>query len=198
VAPEIDAIAVADEPAVWEELGFTVVDGACRVGRLRIDLGTEGRGITAWSVRGIEPGEIDGLVTLGSDLDPVEPDEHHNGTVALDHLVVATPDVERTVAAIEGRGLVRRRNRDAGTMRQVFFRLGEVVLEVVGPPQPSPRVDGPAHFWGLAFTVDDIDRTARRLKKHVGDVKEAVQPGRRIVTVRREAGSTTSLAFMSA
>lgn len=197
MAPEIDAIAVADDPAVWEDLGFTVVDSACRVGHVRIDLGTEGRGVTAWSVRDMEPGALDGLVTLGSDLGPVEPDEHDNGTISLDHLVVATPDVERTIAALEARGLVRRRNRDAGQMRQVFFRLGEVVLEVVGPPESGPKADAPARFWGLAFTVADLDKTVRKLKKKVGEAKEAVQPGRRIVTVSRDAGSTVPIAFMS-
>ena len=32
-------------------------------------------------------------------------------------------------------------------MTQVFFRLGEVILELVGPPEPAG--DGPARFYGL-------------------------------------------------
>ena len=43
-------------------------------------------------------------------------------------------------------------------MRQTFFRLGPVILELVGPPQPDG--DGPARFWGIAFTVADLDATA--------------------------------------
>jgi hypothetical protein len=99
------------------------------------------------------------------------------------------------VAALEGTGLEARRVRDAGKFRQVFFRLGDPVLEVVGPPEPSG--DGPARFFGLALTVADLDATAAALGEDLGEVKDAVQPGRRIATLRRSAGCTTSLAFMS-
>jgi catechol 2,3-dioxygenase-like lactoylglutathione lyase family enzyme len=124
---------------------------------------------------------------------------HPNGTTAIDHVVVTTPDLDRTVAALEAAGLQARRVRDAGrgdrAIRQVFFRLGDPVLEVVGPPEPSG--DGPARFLGLALTVADLDATATALGQHVGEVKDAVQPGRRIATLRRSAGCTTALAFMS-
>jgi catechol 2,3-dioxygenase-like lactoylglutathione lyase family enzyme len=137
------------------------------------------------------------------DLAPVEPVDaavlHPNGTRAIDHVVVATPDLDRTVAALEAAGLEARRVRDAGrgdqAMRQVFFRLGDPILEVVGPPEPSG--DGPARFFGLALTVADLDATAAALGPHLGEVKDAVQPGRRIATLRRSAGCTTALAFMN-
>jgi hypothetical protein len=113
--------------------------------------------------------------------------------------VVTTPDLDRTVAALEAAGLQARRVRDAGrgdrAIRQVFFRLDDPILEVVGPPEPSG--DGPARFLGLALTVADLDATATALGQHLGEVKDAVQPGRRIATLRRSAGCTTALAFMS-
>ena len=34
--------------------------------------------------------------------------------------------------------------------------MGEAILELVGPAEP--RGAGPARFWGLAFTVADIDQ----------------------------------------
>ena len=52
-----------------------------------------------------------------------------------------------------------------GPIRQVFFRLGDPILEMVGPPEPSG--DGPARFFGLALTVADLDATA--LKGVAGD-----------------------------
>ena len=110
-------------------------------------------------------------------------------------MVVTTPDLDRTVAALERAGLEARRTRDTGRMRQVFFRLGDPILEVVGPPEPSG--DGAARFFGLALTVSDLEATATALGEHLGEVKEAVQPGRRIATLRRTAGCTTALAFMS-
>ena len=35
-------------------------------------------------------------------------------------------------------------------MRQTFFRLDEVILELIGPAEPAG--DGPARFFGLALT----------------------------------------------
>jgi hypothetical protein len=192
------ALAVADEPAAWQDAGFAVDDaGRCWLGDVSVTLtpGT-GKGITGWSVEGIDR-PVDGLPTI--DLPPPEPVEaaalHPNGTTAVDHVVVTTPDLDRTVAALEATGLEARRTRDAGRIRQVFFRLGDPVLEVVGPPEPAG--DGPARFFGLALTVADLDATAAALGDTLGEVKDAVQPGRRIATLRRSAGCTTALAFMS-
>jgi hypothetical protein len=192
------ALAVADEPAVWQDAGFAVDHaGRCRLGEVAVSLtpGT-GKGVTAWAVDGID-GPLEGLAAI--DLPPPDPADaavlHPNGTTAIDHVVVMTPDLDRTVHALEEAGLDARRTRDAGKIRQVFFRLGDPILEVVGPPEPSG--DGPARFFGLALTVADLDATAAALGEHLGEVKEAVQPGRRIATLRRSAGCTTALAFMS-
>jgi hypothetical protein len=196
------ALAVADEPAAWRDAGFAVDDGGrCWVGDVVVSLtpGT-GEGVRAWAVDGMD-GEVDGLPAI--DLPPPEPIDaavlHPNGTTALDHLVVMTPDLDRTVAALEGAGLEARRVRDADAggrpIRQVFFRLGDPVLEVVGPPEPSG--DGPARFFGLALTVGDLQATITALGDRLGEVKDAVQPGRRIATLRRAAGCTTPIAFMS-
>jgi hypothetical protein len=111
-----------------------------------------------------------------------------------------TPDLPRTVEALEHLGQNARRTRDGNLngqpIRQVFFRFGEVVLEVVGPPEQTD--DGPARFWGLTFTVEDIDATAARLGDCIGRVKDAVQPGRRIATLRhRDLDISVATAFIS-
>jgi hypothetical protein len=49
----------------------------------------------------------------------------------------------------------------------------------------------------LAFTVAELDATARFLGERMRPPKEAVQPGRRIATLDRSAGSTVAMAFMS-
>jgi hypothetical protein len=115
--------------------------------------------------------------------------------VAIDHVVVTSPDPARTINALQAVGLEPRRTRDLDTMRQTFFRLGPVILELVGPPAPDG--DGPARFWGIAFTVADLGATARFLGARLGRVKDAVQPGRRIASLRREAGLALPVAFMS-
>ena len=75
-----------------------------------------------------------------------------------------SPDLARTTAALEAIGAPARRERDfqvAGVpMRQVFFRLGEVILELVGGVEPG---QGDPGFFGLAITVRDLDAAGPEL-----------------------------------
>ncbi|HEX6387954.1 MAG TPA: hypothetical protein VFZ89_00850, partial [Solirubrobacteraceae bacterium] len=87
-----------------------------------------------------------------------------------------------------------RREIDIGRGRQGFFRHGECIVEVVGPHDAD---GGRAALWGLTITVADLDATAALLGAKLGAVKDAVQPGRRIATVRSDAGAGVPLAFMS-
>ncbi len=124
------------------------------------------------------------------------------GVTGIDHVVVLTPDLDRTIAAVEdqvGVPLLRIRDGEAGgsPVRQAFFRLGEVVLEVVSAESPEPGGDGPARFYGLALTVRDLDAAAHHLGDLLGPVKPAVQRDRHIATVRREAGLGAAVALMS-
>jgi hypothetical protein len=118
-------------------------------------------------------------------------------------VVAFSPDLDRTVAALEKAGLDLRRVRDeptpAGAPRQAFFRLGEVILEVIQQPEEMIKdQDAPARLWGLAFRVNDIDATAAALGDRLGKPRDAVQEGRTIATLSRDAGSGVPIAFMSA
>lgn len=194
---DIDLLDVADAPELWSGLGFTVADGCCWVSDICFRLGADGRGVTGWQLA-----DGDGLTEF-----PLAPGEgpppplstvHPNGVIGLDHLVLTTPDLPRTIAALTDRGLPLRRTRDAGTpeqpLTQAFFRTGRTVLEVLGSEPAQP---GEAQFWGLAFTVRDIDTTVAFLGDRVRPPKVAVQPGRRIATLDRAVGSTVPIAFMS-
>jgi hypothetical protein len=57
--------------------------------------------------------------------------------------------------------------------------------------------DAPARLWGLAFLVDDLNRTKQLLGDRLGDPRDAVQPGRRIATLKRDAGLSFGCAFMT-
>jgi hypothetical protein len=82
-------------------------------------------------------------------------------------------------------------------VRQGFFRAGEVIVEVVGQHEVTDP-DGAATFFGLALTVTDLDATKRFFGDRLSDPKPAVQPGRRVATLRhREVGMSGALAFMS-
>ena len=58
--------------------------------------------------------------------------------------------------------------------------------------------DGPASFWGLVVNVADIDAACERIGEgRVSPPKDAVQPGRRIATVRGEVGLGLPVALMT-
>jgi hypothetical protein len=69
--------------------------------------------------------------------------------------------------------------------------LGPCLLELGGP------AEGPIRFWGLTLVVDDLDDAARQLGDRLGAIKDAVQPGRRIATLRRDAGLSVPIALMT-
>lgn len=197
--PALSALTVSGALQAWSTAGFTIDGDALRLGSVRIRTAvTPGAtGIVAWSLTGVDDGVVDGLLTLGADADPArDPIDHPNTATAIDHLVVASPDLDRTTEALTTIGVDLRRVRDAGRMEQRFFRIGAVVLELIG--RPGATGPGPATFWGLALTVADIDATAALLGDRLGPVTDAVQPGRRIATLRHEAvGVPVPVAFLS-
>jgi hypothetical protein len=207
VLPTIDELVVADAPAAWSALGFEVDGDCCVLEDLRIRLAgaDAGKGLTAWSLRDVADAELDGLSTKRSDRPPPgEPSLHPNGVTAIDHVVAITPALERTIAALERAGLDLRRIREeptpAGAPRQAFFRLGATILEVVQEPAEAiERAGGdhPAFFWGLALLAPDLDATVAGLGDRVSEVRPAVQPGRRIATLRRSAGLSLPVALMT-
>ena len=199
--PELIGLDVAADPDAWRALGFVVDDDdMCEVDGVGIHLGSAGRKISGWALAGVPGGvELDGLRTVPPP-SPATAASHANGTVALDHLVVMSPDPDRTIKALAAHGIEPRRQRQTDQygppFTQTFFRLGRPILELIGPGTPAGSE--PARFYGIAFTVKDLEATAALLGDRLGRVKDAVQPGRRIATLRREAGAGIPLAFMSA
>lgn len=203
----IDELRIGDMPESWAGLGFAVDGDACVVGDVRIRLAGAGSGrrLTGWSLRDFGGDELDGLPTARSDRPPpTEAPEHPNGITAIDHVVAISSDLDRTVGALEAAGLDLRRIREeptpAGAPRQAFFRLGAVILEVVQAPEEAIERTGgdrPVFFWGLAFVTPDLDATVASLGDRVGEIRPAVQSGRRIATLRRSAGLSVPIALMT-
>lgn len=170
----------------------------CRVGTVELRLGVEGEGIAGWTLDGIESTDLDGLATEPATRGEGRSANHPNGAVQIDHIVVLTPSLDRSAAALEAAGIDLRRVREADVegqpVRQGFFRLGDVILEMV---EHSGVAAGPARFWGITFTVGDLDAAAELLSDRLGVPKDAVQPGRRIATVRKEAGLGLPVALIT-
>jgi hypothetical protein len=195
MSPALVGLTVGGTAEAWSAAGFTVVDDRIAMGTVDVRLTGRAEGVTAWTLTEVDDGTIDGIATLHGA--PGQPGEHPNTTTSIDHVVVATPDLDRTTEALGAFGIELRRARDAGTREQRFFRTGEVILEVIGVP--GVHDPGPAGIWGLALTVADLDAAAARLGEHLGRVKDAVQPGRRIASLRHEAlGVPVPVAFLTA
>jgi hypothetical protein len=194
---EVAGLRLADPPELWTELGFAVDDGGFELGGVWVELGAAGLGIVGWQLRGMKATDsLDGLPTEVIEQAAPRPGARHpNGAVGIDHVVVLTPRFARTAAALADAGLDLRRIRHTpGGFRQGFRRLGPVILELV---ETLEETDGPARFWGLVVNVAHLDALAERLGGKLGEIKSAVQPGRRIATLRHSAGLGEAVAFMS-
>jgi hypothetical protein len=215
----LQELTIADEPARWSALGFALEGDRMRLGRVLVRLAGAGAGAgeggesgeggqtLSLSLVGELPSDLDGLAVsiAGEDDGEGLEGEHPNGVIAIDHVVAFSPELDRTIAALRLAGLDLRRVREeptpTGAPRQAFFRLGEVILEVVQMPAAAiERAGGaqaPARLWGLALIAGDLEATVRGLGERCGEIRAAVQPGREIATVRRSAGLAVPVALMS-
>lgn len=200
---ELDAIEVGDDPAAWASAGFVVDGDEVVIGAVRVRCLADGAGHDRWRLRspdGAVGFDVDGIATCTTDAPSPAPVTHPNGVSGFDHVVLRSPDLDRTTEALGAIGLDLRRTRDLGegdrAFQQRFFRLGDVILELVGPARPSG--DGPCTIWGLALVSPDLHATAALLGDRCSAPKDAVQPGRRIATVRTEAlGIGPTIAIMT-
>jgi hypothetical protein len=203
--PRLVALRLRAEAEPWRAAGFAVdEDGRCGVGRTDLLLSGGDGGFAGWTIAGAIPAQdgLDGVPTMVAPTgwaargDDPAPGRHPNRVVAIDHVVLATPDTARTFETLEAAGFALRRVRDAGELRQGFFLFDDVLLEVVGPPEPKPGTAAdPAKLWGITFVADDLDAAAAF--GHVGAPRDAVQRGRRIAVVAREAGLGVRVALMT-
>ncbi len=204
----VDELEIADPADAWTQAGFSVdSDAVCRIGDVGIRLVGRGRGtgIVGWSLRGLPSDasvdDLDGIPTKRSDKTPAAPATHPNGVIAIDHVVLLSSDLHRTVMSLAAVGVDPRRERDGELggrpIRQIFFRFGQVIVEVVG--SPDTLSEGPSTLWGITYVVADIDATASFFGARTAPIKEAVQPGRRITTLRHhELGMSVRSAMISA
>ncbi len=208
--PEVVSLRIAETPDAWAAAGFAVdADGRCRIGGVAVELVGQdagGEGVVGWSLRNLPEGAadaVDGFPTTRSDDPPVDPATHPNGVVVVDHVVLLSDDLGRTIESAAEVGLTPRRWRDHalpdGTpVRQAFFVVGELVLELVAPAERPARPRPGVRSFGIALVCPDLMAARTALGPLLGDDRPAVQPGRRIATIRhRDLGLRTPIALMT-
>ncbi len=190
----LERLVIGDDPRSWKAAGFTVEGNTVALGRLTVELaGSDGeRGLLSWKLNDIEV-DIDGLATTPdtewSAVEVVRANgvrNHINAVFGIDHVVIETGNIARTVAAFEHVGIVERRSSvletPRGPRKQSFLWAGRVILEVVGPPEPDEQVA--TKVWGLALVTSNLQTTGHVLDQNLSEPRDAVQPGRKIATVR--------------
>lgn len=194
------------DPAPWARVGLGISDSIAHVGGVRLRFEPPPPDtvatIRAWGLAGLPPSSadtqsIDGLATFGATTSSVvSTHSGEGGIVGFDHLVVMTGSLERTCAAIEAAtGEPLKRVREAGSIRQGFHRLGEVIVEVV---ESAEVTASSASFWGFVWNVADIHEVCAELGPDlIGLPRPAVQPGRLIASFRADAGLGLPVAIMS-
>jgi hypothetical protein len=99
---------------------------------------------------------------------------------AIDHVVLLVPDLDVAISSFDHIGLTPRLKMLVSGRPAAFFRAGPVV-EVIESPVRQ------ASIYGIAVTAEhSLESLALEWKAKglgVGTVKDALQPGRRIMTV---------------
>ncbi len=109
----------------------------------------------------------------------------------LDHVVLLVPDLEMATTTMEAVGQSPRLRMAVNGRPTAFFRVGPL-LEVIESPVRQPALFGVALVTERPLEVVALEW--RSMGRDVTDPRPAIQPGRRIFTVRAtEAG----LAVMS-
>ena len=191
--------------ANWAQVGINFShEGVFAIGEIALRLDeTLPPGMHSWALSNINSTvvSIDGISTTGNVAnDRIEHNDAQGFVLTplgIDHVVVNTPDLERTSLALhEATGAELKRIRDAGNgVRQGFHRLGDVIIEIVSAPSMPP---GNASLWGFVLNVADVHEVAAYLGPDVlSPPKPAVQKNRLIATFRGAVGLGVPVALMS-
>ncbi len=152
-------------PISWEAFGFPSTFAA---------RGTVvGEGKVAWAWEGEPPG-----FGIGA-FDP-PPAEDAPGW-EVDHVVLLVPEIERAVARLQEVGAGLRLRMDVRARPTAFFRVG-TVLEVIETKVAVPGLYGVA--LASPEPLEEVAACWRADGHDVSEVRDAIQPGRRIFTVR--------------
>ena len=201
-SPQISELSLPGAPSLWEALGFAVVGASFVVGEVTCRLSAPE---PSWGFAGADsvPNEICGVPTTGAELAPPSSgaSRHANGAFKIDHVVLVSQSPTKTKEELEAFGLVGRGARllGSGSSRRaaMFFWSGELLIELVGPADEAADATSFAQLWGVTFVADNFDRLATVAVDLVSPPRDAVQPGRQIVTVDGSAGLGVGVAFIT-
>ena len=115
----------------------------------------------------------------------------------LDHVVVSTRHPNRAAALYGARlGLDFKldRSNEAWGTRLMFFKIGDLVVEVAHQLKNEPN-DDPDSLWGLTWRVPDVAAAHARIGQAfaVSEVREGRKPGTRVFTIKNAPAGVPTL-----
>jgi catechol 2,3-dioxygenase-like lactoylglutathione lyase family enzyme len=142
------------------------------------------------------PDAFHGLVVrLGEPVDAVA----RAANVAIDHVVVQTPDADRAIGLWRDRMGLRLALDEVFPergLRLVFFRSGGVTLELVAAHPATPAADGPDRLHGVSYRVTDLGARREHLLRagvDVSEIRRGMRPGTSVATVRSGTAGVPTL-----
>jgi len=161
--------------------------------------------------RGARPGELSKTHSFRCDdsvcagiktfilppLDKASPTNANN--LRLDHLVINTPNPDRTIAHYGARlGIHFALDRTAEQFgaRFMFFKLEDVVLEVIYRLEGTTNPQDDDSLWGITWKVDDLQAAHKRLTAAnvtVSEIRTGRKPGTHVFTVKSHSGGIPTL-----
>jgi catechol 2,3-dioxygenase-like lactoylglutathione lyase family enzyme len=144
---------------------------------------------------------LDLCVCDGSSTDALRSASEQTSAVRVDHLVLHTPDAERTIAVFRdelGVRLALDQTVPKWGGRMLFFRGGKMTLEVIVPDEDEGKG---SYFWGIAYQCDDIQATVKAMASRgvaLSQVRDGRKPGTRVATVKSHALDIPTLLIQPA
>ena len=170
---------------------------------------TEGSGIEAssgaerrWRAASIDPTDTAGLNLFliqhvsPRDALPLASREGEASVDGLDHAVIFVSDADVALGTYRdklGFDLRLDKTFEQWGMRLMFFRVGDLILELAHSIDVGNRRDG---FWGLSYRVADVDSARERLVARgfdVSEVRDGRRPRTRVITVRSRTHGVATL-----
>jgi len=119
--------------------------------------------------------------------------------IAIDHVVVHTPDADRAIRLWRDRAGLRLaldRTFAEGGLRLVFFRSGGMTLEFAASDPPPADRSGPDRLYGVSYRVRDLAAHRDRLITagvDVSEIRPGMKPGTSVATVRSGTAGVPTL-----
>jgi catechol 2,3-dioxygenase-like lactoylglutathione lyase family enzyme len=205
-APDVEAATAAYRLLLGIEPGTRAGVQRFQLGRGAVELepGDGGLAVVRFTTDApvAAPPSFHGITVRIEPADAPPPAAPDGPVLAIDHVVVHTPDPERAIAlwrdGLDVRLALDRTFPERG-LRLLFFRSGGITLEYASPHPAPVEHDGRDRFYGLSYRVADLASHRARLLAAAVDVSEirrGMRRGTSVASVRSGTAGVPTLLLV--